>query len=248
MSRAAIIGPIALAVALLAGRAGATDQTETDANVITGLDISDSITAQDRILQLQGMAQAIRAPAVLDAIRRGRHGCVGFAMFDWYHHMFPPVVQWTAICTPRDAAAVSDQIIARSFVDIDLEARRSWTFYPGRPTDLSEALEHAAQELQRAPFATNRMVINIIGNGDDNVGEGPAAVRDVIVARGGTINGVVLGTDTETIDYYRREVIGGTNAFALSIDQPGDVVDVLVRKLLGDVMAEAPRGSLSPSG
>ncbi|HEY1386862.1 MAG TPA: DUF1194 domain-containing protein [Dongiaceae bacterium] len=93
-----------------------------------------------------------------------------------------------------------------------------------------------------------RSVINIIGNGADNVGEGPAAIRDLIVRQGGTINGVVLGADKEAVDYYRREVIGCANAFVLSIEQPDDVVDVLIRKLLGDVVVETPRGVLPASG
>jgi hypothetical protein len=248
MNRAATIGPVVLALALLAGRAGQAGQVQTDANLITGLDISDSISSEERLLQLKGMAEAIRAPAVLEAIQRGRHGCVGFAMFDWYHSTFPVVVPWTAVCTARDAAGVSDRISARLSVNIELEARQAWTFYPGRPTDLSEALEHAAQELHAAPFATTRTIINIIGNGADNVGEGPVSVRDQIVGQGGIINGIVIGADKETVDYYRREVIGGANAFVLSIEQPGDAVDILVRKLLGDIVAAVPRGASPPPG
>ncbi|MCC8942272.1 hypothetical protein H8A99_39160 [Bradyrhizobium sp. Arg68] len=44
--------------------------------------------------------------------------------------------------------------------------------------------------------------VKIIGNGDDNLGEGLAIVRDRIAQTGGTINGVVLGGDRETIYYY----------------------------------------------
>src|SRR5262245_25876741 len=124
MGRAAATVPVVLAIALFAGSASRADQVQTDANLITGLDISDSITADERTLQLQGMARAIQAPAVLDAVRKGRHGCVGFAMFDWYHHAFPVVVPWTVICTASDAAAVSDRIVARLSADVEAEARR----------------------------------------------------------------------------------------------------------------------------
>jgi hypothetical protein len=91
-----------------------------------------------------------------------------------------------------------------------------------RMTDLSGALDHAAALLLSAPHAADRSVINVIGNGWDNVGEGPRAARDRVIATGGTINGVVLGLDPILMSYYRSNVIGGPGAFLLAVDNPAE--------------------------
>ena len=44
--------------------------------------------------------------------------------------------------------------------------------------------------LGQAPFAAKRAVVNMIGNGEDNVGEDPRRARDGLSAKGVTINGV----------------------------------------------------------
>ena len=46
-------------------------------------------------------------------------------------------------------------------------------------------------------------MINIIGNGPDNVNEDAQAARDTAIAFGFTINGVVLGHDPDVIEYFR---------------------------------------------
>jgi hypothetical protein len=40
-------------------------------------------------------------------------------------------------------------------------------------TDLSRAIENGGALLKAAPFPSDRSVLNLVGNGEDNVGEGP---------------------------------------------------------------------------
>src|SRR5262249_61537855 len=99
-------------------------------------------------------------------------------------------------------------------------------------TDLSGAIDHAAILLLTAPFIARRSVVNVIGNGWDNVGEGPLRARDRLVAKGGTINGVVLGFDPVLMDYYRSSVIGGPGAFLPSVEGTRPIAHRLVRTVL----------------
>ena len=195
---------LALGCALLCADAALANDLATDANIVTGLDISDSIAPADLRLEILGMARAIRAPDVLAAVRGGRHGQIGFAVFAWHHGEFPVVVPWTLIASAADAHAVARAIEARLLVDVDTEARANEKFYAGRLTNLSRAIDHAAAMLLAAPYAADRAIVNIIGNGTDNVGEAPAGARERLVAAGGTVNGVVLGDDPLMLDYYRR--------------------------------------------
>ena len=208
----------------------------TDANIITGLDISYSIDPDDLALEIDGMARAIRSPEVLAAIRSGRHGRIGFAVFAWHHNQFPTLVSWALIASEDDALAVAREIEERLRVDVESEARTQEAFYIGRLTNVSQAIDHATDMLRRAPFATERSVVNIIGDGADNVGEDAASARDRVVGMGGIVNGVVLTEDAAMLDYYRRQVIGGPGAFVMSTGGAAGLVEALKRKFLRDML------------
>ena len=215
-------------------------ETVTDANIVTGLDISNSIGPDQVRQELAGLAQAIRDPRVMTAIKAGKHGRIGFAVFAWHHGQFPSVVAWMTIASPRDAEMAARAIEARRLVDLELEGRAQVEWYIGRLTDLSQASAYADAMLLTAPSTGARAVINIVGNGTDNVGEDPAQARDRFVARGGTINGLVLGDDPEMTAYYRDRVIGGRASFVMSVSRESAMTDALVRKFIADIVARAP--------
>jgi hypothetical protein len=236
---------LALGAALLCGRAGLANDIQTDANILTGLDISYSVDADDMRLEIEGLARAIRSPEVLAAIQSGRNGRIGFAVFAWHHDHFPVVVPWTLIASEEDALTVARAIEARLRVDIEAEARiatlqGSTSYYIGRLTDLSEALDHAMEMLQAAPFAATRTIVNVIGNGEDNVGEDAAFARDRIVEAGAIVNGVVLGDEPSVLDYYRQQVIGGAGAFVMSTGEADTLVEAMTRKFRFDIALAVP--------
>jgi hypothetical protein len=230
---------LCLAAALLLGRAGLAGEIVTDANIVTGLDISDSVSSAAMRRELEGMAQAIRSPELLAAIRRGTAGRIGFAVFVWHHRQFE-VVPWALIASEGDAEAVAKALEARLAVDPDREARQSGTYHIGRLTDLSRAIDHAGALLAAAPAPGRRSVVNVIGNGADNMGEGAAQARDRLLGAGATLNGVVFGGDPGTIAYFRDQVVGGTGASLIAADGSAAVLEVMRRKFLKDLVAGTP--------
>jgi hypothetical protein len=236
MTKMTGFGMLALGAALLCDSAGVAEEIVTDANLVTGLDISYSIAPDDLRLELEGLARAIRSPEVLAAIQGGRYGRIGFAVFAWHHDRFPMVVSWAVIASEADALAVASEIEGRLGVDLETEARASQRFFIGRLTNLSQAIDHATEMLMAAPFAADRGVVNIIGNGEDNVGEEPDVARARAIAMGATVNGVVLGDDPLVLDYYRREVVGGPGAFVIPAREAAALVEVLTRKFLYDIV------------
>ncbi len=233
-------------LALLIGHATFADGLDTDVNIVTALDISNSIALQEFELELEGVAQAIRDPRVLRAIQAGQHRRIGFAVFAWHHDSFPRVLTWTIIGSQDDARAVARQIEARGLIDFDREARESVVWYIGRLTDLSQAIDYAGEMIRTAPFAARRSVINVIGNGKDNVAEDAGPSRDRVVEGGSTINGLVLGNDPAATDYYRQQVIGGPGAFVMTITDTATVTDTFARKFIGDIVAQDPRWTSAP--
>jgi hypothetical protein len=248
MPRAHAAGVVAFA--LLAAIGPAAGQ-ETDANIVTGIDMSDSIGAASRRLQLEGLAAAIRDPQTLAAIRRGLRGRVGFMVFAWHRNQYV-VVPWQVIGAPEDAEAVAALILTRLAVNPDAEERAHVSYFAGRPTDLSAAIDFAGDALDAAPFAAEREVVNIIGNGTDNVGREPDGSRDALLVRGVTVNGVVLDGDPEVLAHYGDSVVGGPGAFLLAADAPGHLGELMRRKFLMDLMAAAdverlPDGRAQPA-
>ena len=235
--RAAMLG---LGLMLVANDSAISVDTEADANIVTGLDISNSIDPDKLRQELVGLAQAVRDPRVMTAIKAGERGRIGFAVFAWHHGPFPAVVPWMIIASPQDAEVAARAIEARQLVDLELEGRAQVEWYIGRLTDISQAIEYADAMLLTAPYAANRAVINIVGNGEDNVGEDSAAARDRFVTRDGTINGLVLGQDAAMIAYYRDLVIGGRGSFVMSIDRNTAMADAFVRKFIADIVAQLP--------
>jgi hypothetical protein len=227
---------LCLAAALLFGRAGLAGEIVTDANLVTGLDISYSVDSAAMQRQLESMARAVRSPELLAAIRRGPNGRIGFAAFVWHQRQFE-VVPWTVIASERDAEGVALALEARIVVNAELEAYRSKS---GRLTDLSRAIDHAGALLAAAP-AGGRWVVNIIGNGADNMGEAAAPARDRLLDAGATVNGVVFGSDPAAPDYFRQQVVGGTGAFLIAADGSAAALEVMRRKFLKDLVAGAPR-------
>jgi hypothetical protein len=220
---------LALCGALISLHASA-QETSTDANIITGLDVSSSINAQETMLQIDGMAQAIRSPAILAAIQHGRHGRIGFAVFVWADGDYPELVSWRIIGSAEDAEATSQEITSRLQSLIDSSSRSVGTL-----TNLSGAIDHASQMLARAPYATNRAIVNIVGNGEDNVGEDPQRARADLLAQGATINGIVVGGDPAVLNYYRNQVIGGRTAFVLPADKAETIVQVFAMKFVSEI-------------
>jgi Ca-activated chloride channel homolog len=221
----------ALGCLLLDMRAGMADELRTDTNIVTGLDISDSIDAHETRLEIEGMARAIRSPEFQAAIQQGRHGRVGFAVFLWADDSLPVFVSWKLISSAQEAQAVADEMTSRVQAILDAGASNL-----GALTNVSQAMEYATEMLRSAPYPADRAIVNIVSDGEDNVGEGPQWARDRLVGMGATINGVVLGNDPMLMEYYRREVIGGPTAFVLAADSRERLVDVLAQKFITEIV------------
>jgi hypothetical protein len=141
------------------------------------------------------------------------------------------------IASAEDADAVARALEARTDVSLHEEALRSHAYFIGRLTDLSSALDHAGKLLAAAPFPADRAVVNLLGNGPDNMGEPAAPARDRLLAAGATINAVAFGADPELVAYFRREVTGGPAAFVLPDAAGRPLADLMRRKLLLDLVA-----------
>jgi Protein of unknown function (DUF1194) len=247
MSRSTIHRAIALILLALSPTLtiGAKAQTHSDVNLITALDVSDSIMRHEEWLQIEGLAKAVMSAAVLDAIAGGRYGRIGFAVHTWSSGgRFEIVVPWTSIESVEDAEGVATAL--RGFA-ID---RSSWKSHrksssgsgktPDLRTDISDTIDFAASMALRAPHVSDRTVVNLCANGTDNVADDPRAARDRAMAAGVVINGLVIGGRRGLAGYFREHVQGGAGSFVMEVVQPVALANAMIEKLLRDLIAHRP--------
>src|SRR5208337_2444027 len=119
---------------------------------------------------------------------------------------------------------------------------------------ISAGIDFAMTQLDRAPYETHRRVIDVSGDGDNNGGRPVTAARDEAIARGVTINGLVILTETPTglnsdhtnppgglVNYYQNNVIGGPGAFVMVAENFNSFGDIIVKKLITEIAQAVPR-------
>lgn len=209
---------------------------DVDLLLVLAADVSRSVDAAKFQLQRDGYAAAVADSRVLETIRAGRNGRIGLSF-----------VEWSGIGAQRvvvDWMSVGDSAAAKDFGDRLLEAPRSFA----DRTSISGAIEFAMAHLARAPFDARRQTIDISGDGTNNSGRDVSELRDQAVAKGITINGLAILSQTPLpwnpehtnppggLDhYYRTNVIGGPGAFVMVAKNFETFGDAIISKLIAEV-------------
>jgi hypothetical protein len=238
-----VLGSIGLALVPLVALASEA-RSEVDANIITALDASGSVGRYEEWVEREGLAQALAHPRFLEAIRRGPHKRIGFAVFAWSSHGHTKMlVPWTTIATPEDAERVSEHLRAIHLIEeiqlLDRDIPTDHYEAPAGPhqTDIALAVYAGSAHLGSAPAASRRSVINIVGNGPSNSGVEPALARDTALDAGQVVNGLVVGYALGSdVEYYRRHVIGGPGSFVLQVSNLHEVTEAFLAKFRLDIV------------
>ena len=103
-----------------------------------------------------------------------------------------------------------------------------------------------------APFKAARKTIDVSGDGTNNSGRDVTLARDEALAKGITINGLVILSDRPMAwnpeytnpqgglpNYFRTNVIGGPGAFVVVAEDFNSFGQAIVKKLIAEI-AEAP--------
>ena len=212
-----------------------------DMLLVLAADVSRSVTEPKFRLQREGAAAAITHPDVVKAITSGPNRRIAVCFVEWATAgQQSVIVDWTAI---GSAAA------ARNFGDKLIEAPRSFA----GSTSISGAIDFSVTQLERAPFASERQVIDISGDGNNNSGRAILDARDAALEKGITINALVILTPlSESFrpehtnppggleKYFRDNVIGGSGSFTVVAEGHEAFGRALTKKLIQEI-AGLPR-------
>lgn len=227
---------LAVGLAAFAGAALAQQRQAVGLELLLALDASSSVDDTEFALQLHGLAQAFRDPAVLAAIQAAGEGGVAVSVVQWSSGGQQAVaLDWTHISNAADAGRLADSIV------------RVPRLISGGDTSLRGAINFAVRQIENNAFEGQRKVIDVSGDGGAVLTSTatPATARDAAIARGITINGLTILNEVPDLDhYYRENVIGGPGAFVEAASSYRDFALAMIRKLVQEIglqhVAETP--------
>jgi len=213
---------------LAAAAAPASTAEPVDVELVLAVDISRSMDAEEFALQRAGYVAALRHPDFITAVRGGLNGRIAITYFEWAGTVREDSqVPWQVIDGAEAATAFADRLEGlpvRSF----------------RGTSISTALLFGADLFEGNLFDGQRKVIDISGDGPNNIGLPVVAARDAAIMNGITVNGLPIlirpsPTVSELDRYYAECVTGGPGSFVLPIWQASEFATAIRRKLILEV-------------
>lgn len=207
-----------------------------DLQLVLAADVSRSVDEQEFALQRQGYASALVDPRVVRVMTAGKRGAVAVTYFEWSGvGAQRTIVDWSRIDGDEAAGEFGAQLLA---------APRPFA----ASTALGEAIAWSMGEFARCPFPADKRTLDVSGDGTNTSGMMPGGARDLAVAAGVTINALVIlsaepspwnpnhthppgGLD----EYFRRHVVGGNGAFAMTVQGFDTFGYAMVNKLTREV-------------
>jgi hypothetical protein len=218
-----------------------------DVELVIAVDVSNSMDPEEQELQRDGYVSALTSREFLQALRSGAHGKVAVTYVEWAGLYDQTILMpWRLIEGPESADAVAREI-----------ARAPYRRAPR--TSIYGALNFARPLFDASGYRGLRRVIDVSGDGVNNMGPPVTQMRDEVVAAGITINGLPVmlhrqsgygmwGRAYENLDiYYEDCVIGGPGSFVITIKERDQFKEATRNKLMQEVAGLTPPARIVPA-
>ena len=202
-----------------------------DVELVLGVDTSRSMDFEELSLQREGYARALEHPAFIHVIRSGPHQKVAVTYFDWGGPEYQDVIlPWTIIQSEDDAIDAAQILRASPVKNL-------------RGTGISGAIVKGIELIEENDLQSDRQIIDISGDGPNNVGRPVTEARDLAAAKGIEVNGLPLRLkppgstyNIRNLDiYYQDCVITGPTAFVILVEDVDRLVTSILQKLVWEV-------------
>ncbi|MGE0238333.1 MAG: DUF1194 domain-containing protein [Parvibaculaceae bacterium] len=207
--------------------------TPVDLELVLAVDVSRSMDIDEQALQRNGYVAAFRHKDVIEAISSGPNGRIAVSYVEWAGPAFQTtLVPWMVIDGAAAAHAFPDRLAATPM------SRE-------HGTSIANGLIYVGPSFEGNGFAGERRVIDVSGDGPNNMGVPVIVARDPLIAQGVTINGLPIMikrpggfASIENLDiYYEDCVIGGTGAFLVPVTDIQKLASAIRRKLVLEIAA-----------
>src|SRR5689334_9548687 len=208
-----------------------------DLELVLAVDVSASMTEEERYLQRQGYVETFWSAILLDVIRAGPLGRIAVTYVEWGDPTAQKVVvPW---------ALVSDETSAHAVAELLASAPINHFF----ATSITEAIRFSAGQFSGNGFISDRHVIDLSSDGPNNTGAPVEPARDEATDQGVTINGLPIMIHVswdhglysiEGLDLYFEDcVVGGSGAFVVPVRRREDFAAAIQRKLSLEIAGRA---------
>ncbi len=245
MHVSSVLRALALGAVIAIANSPAAPRAEeaVDLELILAIDVSRSVDTLEAQLQRHGYVAAFLNPLVMDAVRSGFLRRIAVMYFEWagYGHN-RIVVDWTLIDGEASAHA-----FAAKLAEVPLQSARR--------TSISSAIDFAVPSFDANGIEGTRRVIDISGDGANNLGRLVTEARDQAIAAGVTINGLPIMNGRPSFSgwrgvpdldlYYVNCVIGGPGAFVVVANGVRDYASAILRKLILEIAGTTPPNRLA---
>jgi Ca-activated chloride channel family protein len=191
-----------------------------DTALVLSIDVSNSVDPAEYRLQIDGMADALQDPEIIDAMVAGD---VAIAVMQWSGEDRQDLsIPWRQIRTALDADRLSAEarLLDRAFVLSD--------------TAPAEAIYFAVDLFKSAPNCT-RQVIDISGDGTPNAGSDTRTARQFAQRQGITINGIAIESMGVAItSFFQRHMIT-RDGFVITARTHREYPDAIRRKIIREL-------------
>lgn len=233
-----ILSMLAMVLGLV-GASAAAAENRVDVELVLAVDMSGSMDMEEAEIQRSGYIAAITHPDFVNAVRAGLHGRIALSYFEWAGNVNETsLVNWQVIEDGGDAANFAALIASRPF------ATR-------RGTSISNALAYGNRLIETGSHEGLRRVIDVSGDGPNNMGPPVGPARDAAVSAGIVVNGLAIlvrpSLSGGTLDrYYADCVIGGAGSFVVPVHRRDDFAAAIRRKLVMEITGREPPARILP--
>jgi hypothetical protein len=212
-----------------------------DTELVIAVDVSRSMDPDEQALQREGYILGLTSREFLNAVSQGANGKIAITYFEWASLYDQKIIApWQVIDGPQTAEAFA-------------AALRSAPYRRLPRTSIFGALQFARPLFDSSGYSGVRHVIDVSGDGTNNMGPPVTIMRDEVVAAGVTINGLPImlsrssGTDIPNLDvYYEDCVIGGPGAFMIAIHDREQFKEATRTKLIQEIAGLPGRADIVP--
>ncbi|MCU0535139.1 MAG: DUF1194 domain-containing protein [Hydrococcus sp. Prado102] len=220
----------------------ATAATIVDTELSLLVDLSSSVDSSEYSLQVDGYVNAFRNIDFTNT-----NFAANFVVWSSSDSQ-QEVIPWTQITDNASANAFADAIAAALLPEFPQRPFFGSTA-PGSAINFATPLFGTETGGADNGFTSTRQIIDISGDGQENTGDTTPAARDAALAAGvDTINALPILTDDPDLDeWYRDNVIGGTDPLLFVANDFPDFATAIEQKIEQEVVTPTPPTPTPPT-
>jgi len=212
------------------------DDIKVDLELVLAVDISRSMDPDEQRLQRDGYVAALTHADIIAAIASGARHSIALSYVEWAG----PGMQYKTVPWRLIDSAASAKAFADALAQAPIQAFRG--------TAISDGLAFAQWQFDENGFDGARRVIDVSGDGPNNMGMPIELAREAVVRAGITINGLPImikqaggfASISDLDVYYQDCVIGGPGAFVVVVRSTDQFAEAIRRKLVLEISDRAP--------